>query len=172
MTHQDKISILLTFVVGLFAGSYLYVTGFATTFEPPEASSENIYTQFVITGESYGVCDTTNTCLSFQVLENGAYRALLETTDSNTPLTKEGTIPWSLKRDLAETLTAEVLARESRVRPFPVCKYGEDADNYRFQVTKDQVSYTLDTCTSMMDFEGEAWLTLAKLWNHFGSVKW
>jgi hypothetical protein len=172
MTHQDKISIILTFIVGLFAGAYLYVTGFATTFEPPEASSENIYTQFVITGESYGVCETENTCLSFQVLENGAYRALLETRDAKTPLTKEGSIPWSLKRDLADTLTKEVLVLESRFRPLPECKYGAEADNYRFYITRDQVSYTIDTCNSFVDYEGVAWLTLAKLWNHFGSVKW
>lgn len=172
MTHQDKISILITFVVGLFAGAYLYVTGFATTFEPPEASSENIYTQFVITGESYGACQEDHSCLSFQVLENGAYRALLQTKDGGTPLAKEGTIPWSLKRELASTLTAAVLTNESKVRPFPLCKYGEIGTNYRFRITRDQVSYTLDTCTSFMDYEGAAWLTLAKLWNHFGNVKW
>jgi len=172
MTHQDKISILITFIVGLLAGAYLYVTGFATTFEPPEASPENIYTQFVITGESYGACQVDHTCLSFQVLENGAYRALLETKDASAPLAKEGAIPWSLKRDLADTLTTAVLVRESRMRPLPLCKYGESGTNYRFHVTRDQVSYTLDTCTSMMDYEGVAWLTLAKLWNHFGSVEW
>ena len=49
MVHQDKISILITFAVGLAAGMYLYLTGFATTFKLPEVTTENVYTEFVVT---------------------------------------------------------------------------------------------------------------------------
>ena len=73
MTSQDRISIIVTFVFGLLAGSYIYVTGFATTFSPPEAAPEDIYSGLLITGEGYGECEQNNTCFSFQLLENGDY---------------------------------------------------------------------------------------------------
>jgi hypothetical protein len=167
MSAQDRVTILFTLVVGFFAGVYLYLTGFATTFEPPEVSTNNIYEGFVITAESYGVCSEFEDCLSFQVLENGMFRAILK--DGEEEFVKEARIPLSMRRELKSALTAVVLERES-VTVTKDCRFEED--NYRFSITRDGESYVLDTCKTAINYDGVAWQNLSLLWNHVASLDW
>jgi hypothetical protein len=168
ISRQDKISIILTFFMGVFAGGYLYLTGFATTFEPPEASEADIYTQFVITAESYGGCENDDTCLSFQVLENGSFRAIYDGIGDGTP--KDGRIPSSLRGDLYDTLTAGVLVPASKTVTKNKCQY--EGTNYLFEITRDEVVYVIDTCTSAISYDSDEWKVLAKLWNYMGNLEW
>lgn len=171
VTSQDKISIAVTFVFGLLAGSYVYVTGFATTFNLPEAAPEDIYSGLIITGEGYGECEKSNTCLAFQVLENGDYRALFDDVGDGNSAAKEGSIPRSLRNELSAALVAESLVADSKMRNSPDCKYGSEGTNYKFQVTLDQQDYLLDTCQTTIDYDGSVWVSLSKLWNYFTTLK-
>jgi hypothetical protein len=171
MTHQDKLSILITFSVGIFAGMYLYLTGFATTFKLPEVTTENVYTEFVVTAESYGACRTERTCLSFQVLENGTYRALLDDPRGGETIVKEGRIPRSIRGEMLKALTSEQLLSDTRTWAVPDCQFGEGGTNYTFRVTRDEVNYEMDTCQSVIDYEGPGWKSLAKLWNYFATLQ-
>lgn len=171
MTSQDKISIAVTFVFGLLAGSYVYVTGFATTFNPPEAVPEDVYSGLLITGEGYGECEQDNTCLAFQVLENGDYRALFDDAGDGNSAAKEGSIPRALRNQLSSALVVETLVADSKIRNTPDCKYGSEGTNYKFRVTLNQQDYLLDTCQTTIDYEGPAWASLAKLWNYFATLK-
>lgn len=164
---REKISITITFAMGMFAGAYLYLTGFATTFEPPESNSEDVYTQFVVTAESFGECKDERSCLTFQVLENGTYRSILQ--DGSNTVVKEGKIPFSLRRELEDNLTGTALTLNSETKPALDCKY--DGTNFRFEVTRDSVEYFIDTCATDVDYESQTWKTLAKLWNHMASLK-
>jgi len=170
MSKHDWFSVLITFVLGLFAGVYLYGSGFAPTFSPPEATTEDVYQEFVITAESYGECSNTNTCLSFQLLENGVFRALYDNPDSNEKIIVENKIPNSLRRELYAVLNNRTLAAESRPLPIESCYYG-DQTNYYFRVTREEVNYVLDTCLSDINYEGKAWSVLTKLWNYFSYLE-
>ena len=170
MAHQDKLSILITFIVGLLAGGYLYLTGFATTFKLPEVTTDDVYTEFVIVGESYGACQQSGDCLSFQLLENGKYRALYGDKNGGT-ITHEASIPFSLRRELKSTLTPTQLTLESKLAPNVVCRFGDEGINYRFRISRDEVSYVLDTCLTDIDYNGLPWQTLVKLWDHFATVE-
>ena len=169
MSHQDKLSILITFIIGILAGGYLYLTGFATTFKLPEATTDDVYAEFVIIGESYGACKQTGDCLSFQLLENGKYRALFGD-GSREAVTHEASIPFSLRRELKANLTPTQLTLESRLLNNSVCQFGNEGTNYRFRISRDEVSYVLDTCLTDVDYNGLPWQTLVKLWNHFTTV--
>lgn len=170
MSHQDKISILITFIVGLLAGGYLYLTGFATTFKLPEVTTDDVYSEFVIIGESYGACKQDGNCLSFQLLESGKYRALYGD-GSDGVITHEASIPYSLRRTLKSNLTPTLLTLDSRLAPTVVCQFGNEGTNYRFRISRDEVSYVLDTCLTDIDYNGLPWQTLLKLWNYFTTVK-
>lgn len=171
MTNQDKISIIITLVVGFLAGAYLYVTGFATTFELPDASTEDVYLEFMLVGESYGACEKENNCLSFQLLENGSFRALLDDVEGKNPLVNEGSIKFSLRRELLNSLTPEALVLDARESANAICKFGDDGTNFRFHITRDGAEYLIDTCTTKINYEGKSWSALAKLWNHFSTVE-
>jgi hypothetical protein len=167
ISRQEKMSFLATFLMGLFAGGYLYLTGFATTFEPPEANDENIYTEFVITATTYGQCEADGNCLSFQVLENGTFRAILEYEGQK--LNKEERIPFSIRTDLRDELTGTVLALDSEIGG-EGCRY--EGSNYRFSVTRDGARYDIDTCETLINYEGKGWPALSKLWNHVSTLDW
>jgi hypothetical protein len=170
MPGQDKVSILLTFVIGLVAGGYVYLTGFATTFVPPEATTEDTYGGLVINGESYGECAASNSCLSFQLLGNGTYRAIYTNPGANDKLSKEGGISRSLRKELTEVMSSEALLSQSYPLQLTECKYGQNGTNYKFKVTLDGVNYNLDTCKTRLDYNGQIWLTLVKAWNYFAML--
>lgn len=171
MVHQDKISILITFAVGLAAGMYLYLTGFATTFKLPEVTTENVYTEFVVTAENYGACRDERTCLTFQVLENGTYRALYDDPLGGETIVKEGRIPRSIRKELIRSLTTEQLLSDTRTWSVPDCRNGALGTNHKFRITRDEVNYEIDTCQSVIDYEGPGWKSLAKLWNYFAALE-
>ena len=56
MKRQDILSILITFTVGLLAGGYLYLTGFAPTVATLEVPSAEKLNELVIESEVYGGC--------------------------------------------------------------------------------------------------------------------
>ena len=170
MMQQDIISIFITFVLGFFAGGYLYLTGFAPSFNLPEATSGETYDEFVITGDSYGECESNNSCLSFQLLENGSYRALFDNPAGGDQIIKEDSIPRALKVELKRVLNTEALAKQSEVLSNMDCQFGEEGTNYRFEITRDKVLYTLDTCQTTIDYNASAWLSLLKLWTHFANL--
>jgi hypothetical protein len=166
MFRQDKISIAITFVIGLIAGSYLYLTGFATTFELPEVDDSEIYAGLVITGDFYGVCDVDDACISFQLLENGGYRVIVGNREND--LIKEGVLPRGIRLELEKSLDKESLAEFSKSLTVSSCNFDiETENNYSFTISLDETEYTLDTCETAIDYESSAWASLVKLLNYF-----
>lgn len=170
MPHQDKISILITFAIGLVAGGYLYLTGFATTFVPPEATTEDTYGGLIVNGESYGECENNNSCLAFQLLGNGTYRAIFTSPENNKEVSKEGSITRVLRKELQLAMKSSDILEQSQLKSVFDCKYGNEGTNYKFKVTLDKIEYNLDTCRTNLNFEGQIWLTLAKIWNYFAML--
>lgn len=170
MPHQDKVSILITFAIGLVAGGYVYLTGFATTFVPPDTTTEDKYGGLIINGESYGECEAENSCLSFQLLGNGTYRAIYINPETNKQISKDGGISRSLRNELKAAMLPAGLLAQSQLMLAPVCKYGEEGTNYKFKVTLNSVEYNLDTCKTSIDYNAQVWLTLVKVWNYFAML--
>jgi hypothetical protein len=167
MTSQDILSIIITFVFGVLVGGYLYLTGFATTFKLPEAGQEAVYAGLVITADSYGACEQENTCLSYQILEDGSYRAVFDTTGAK--LVVEDAITSLLRRDLERTLTETELLVQVKEKTVPGCSYGDQGTNYRFNIALNGSDYLLDTCASAIDYEGIVWNTLLRTWTEIAS---
>lgn len=168
MTPQDRVSLLITFVVGLLVGAYLYTTGFATTFKLPEANEAGVYTGFVLVGEAYGTCRAEQSCVTFQVVGDGVYRAIFDTdAEGNKNAVQEGRLPGNLRRPLERTLIVTELARMNQPLMVSECAY--EGTNYRFKVTLEQVEYNLDTCQSAIDYESSAWASLTAVYNYIAS---
>ena len=161
MTHQDKLSIMITFVVGFVIGGYVYLAGFLPTYHLPEAVTPDAYESFVIVGDSYGACADDNTCLSFQLLDRD-YRAILGS--GNESQVVNGSISGALARKLLRTLTPEQLALNATPLAIPECHYAESGTDFRLTITLEGRNYTLDTCVSAIQYDGPVWIALTEVW--------
>jgi len=166
MTPQDRLSILLTFGIGVIVGGYLYLSGFSTTFKLPDAPTESQYGGLVVVAESYGDCLLDFSCISVQVLNDRSYRVLYDTAASGErDVTKTGNIPRAQSRALQFALTPAILEVESQLAEVYTCRY--EGTNYRFRISLEGQGYLIDTCSSNVNYDGVVWQNLSALWNYF-----
>lgn len=168
MTHQDKISLLITFAVGMVVGFYIYVSGFATTYRLPEVGTKQQYANMVITGESFGACEQDNSCLSFQLLQDGAYQGII----GGVEVEKEfkGKVSSRILRTIEKTLTTTSLESDIKPKPEMSCLYGDGETNFSFLVTLEGKNYRYDTCRTEFDVNGENWEVLKALWREVAAT--
>ena len=162
MTFQDKVSIIVTFVFGAIVGSYLYFAGFATTFTLPEADTSEVYADLVVTADSYGKCEETNSCFAFQIIGDGSYRAIFDATGQK--VVKEASISSALNRELKATLLPAELTLDSTLLVDPLCTEVINDTYFRYNISVDSTVYTLDTCTTAIRYEGPVWAVLREVW--------
>ena len=91
MKKQDILSIVMTFFVGVLAGSYLYIVGFAPTVATLAVPSQEKLDALVIESDVYGGC--RDDCPSFQLLGDGSYRYLYTSDLSEPQSIADGKIP-------------------------------------------------------------------------------
>ncbi len=162
MTNQDKITILITFFVGVFAGSYLYLTGFAPTYRLPETDTEALYEDLVIVGDEYGECTALKNCLSFQVLNDRSFRALVGSGEMVG--IENGKIPPGLQTRLNKAITTEGLIEAMTELPSSACQAENTTGlHLRFHITFAGSTYNLNSCYSAMDYDAELWSALKEL---------
>lgn len=169
MTHQDKLSIIITFVFGAIVGSYLYFAGFAKTFNLPEAETSEIYADLVVTADSYGKCEETNSCFAFQIIGDGSYRAIFDATGQR--IAKEGDVSSSLRRELEATLLPPDLVANSALLVDPLCSEVITDTYFRYSISVASSTYVLDTCTTAITYEGSVWSVLRKAWIELSSTQ-
>ncbi len=160
MTGQDKVSILVTLIVGVAVGAYLYTMGFLQTFAIPEVGTGVEYDGLVITLDSYGACERDASCLTFQVLGDGSYRALY--TASGTRVTREGSISRPLRKTFATAFASSALTPQTAPRS-GTCLYTPPLSNYRVSISYLESSVILDTCKTDIDPESATWKTIRAL---------
>lgn len=161
MKGSEIITLVFTFVTGLCAGMFLYVTVFAPTVEEQaqvwQGSSSGDWT---ITGEMYGGCMRTDTCGSFR-LTNGSSFEYLPVAESEV---QKGRLPHDVRKMLQETLTEDFLIEASQEVHATSCSSFVDGIDYRYTVMLDGISYVLDTCSSVFALEEGAQTVMLDIW--------
>jgi hypothetical protein len=169
MQKQDILSILITFVVGFFAGGYLYLTQFAVVFNPDTVTSEAIVSEFSVIGEEYGGCGEQ--CPSFQVLEDGSYRYKYVPAGAFEATIKNGTLPLTLRREVLQGLTESTLTTQSQNIDTISCSSDGGGIDSRYRITLEGGEYILDSCGTSINEQSVTWQGLAKLWSYFETIE-
>ena len=167
--RHELLSLLITFGVGVVAGGYLYLTGFAPQFEELSGQTEAVYDDLVIVGDVYGG-RRINSTPSFQVLNDGTYRYLPSTPTGETVAAKEGTLPASLLREVKRELTKKSLTADATKVPATNCNSFVDGVDYRYTITLDSANYDLDSCGTQFRVTGNTGVALDKLWIYFTTL--
>lgn len=164
--RHELLSLLITFGVGVIAGGYLYLTGFAPQFEELTGQTEAAYDDLVIVGERYGG-DRFNSSPSFQVLNDGTFRYLEGAILGEVPVAKEGVLPKTLLAAIKKELSPTELNKAEQPAPADTCISYVDGLDYRYTIVLERSTYKLDTCGT--EFSGDSALggALDSLWNYF-----
>ena len=162
--------IFMTFLIGIAAGWYLYISAFAPQFNEYLGESEAVYEDLVVVGEQYGGM-RLGTAPSFQLLKDGSFSYLpfSETGESAKPI--QGTLPRTLLNEIKMELTARNLADLSAIVTDPACASAYDGIDYVYEITLQSEVYTLDTCSTAFTNTSDTGIALDKLWNYFTTLE-
>ncbi len=170
MKKQDILSIAITFVIGMLAGGYLYLVGFAPQFDKLTGQTASDYNDLVVEGNMYGGF-RSGTPPSFQIMKDGSFRYLPLATGDEAVVAKEGVVPGDLWTAVKADLTSsELYLRSQTVTPATCASYVDGID-YRYDITLNNVIYMLDTCGTDFTSDSAVALSLEKLWAYFETVE-
>jgi hypothetical protein len=161
MTGRNYVVLISTFLMGMFAGAYLYVTAFAPTYENGIDASENIdQDALVIEGEMYGGCSLQGACASFRLIDAKSYKYLAH---SEAAL-RSGRLPSLVREQLLDALTPTALMSSSQNVSSGVCSSEVDGIDYRYTISVNGDVYELDTCSTALTFDEELQSIFMNVW--------
>ncbi len=167
LTRQEKFTLLFTFVVGVCFGVYLFFTGFMDVEEDViPAVGDTVMLEII--GEAYGGC--RDACPSFRVASDGTFRYIYTPGAGEAPVIREGSLPLPLQLELPTALAPAQLEAQSETITPSFCNSYTDGVDARYRITRDDVTYTLDTCGTTVDTDSALWGALVKIWNHFETI--
>lgn len=177
MKKQDIITILSAFLVGIVAGSYLYVVGFLPQVAKIEEFLPGMEDTAVATMEAVAVAGEiyggrrVGTPPSFVLMADGTYiyTAATDSADASGQV-QSGQLPLLLQQEVATVLTARALAAAAVEVTPDTCAMFADGVEYRYRVTRDETEYLLDTCGTDFARESAVGMVLEKLWQYFEEV--
>ena len=168
MKKQDILSILITFLVGVFVGGYLYLTDAAGRISELKIPDAEEVSEFTIVGDVYGGC--RDRCPSFQVINDGSYRYLYTPRNGSEQVLRQGILPLQLQRQLRTVLTENALKQQSRNIEPTVCNSFSDGIDVKYTITIDGKEYKIDSCGTTVDGGSQMWITLGQIWEYYQSL--
>lgn len=139
-----------SFVMGILSGLFFYATVFIPEFAIESDSSEIIdVNTVVIEGKMYGGCQEMDACASFKLQDNKKYQYQATRSAKVT----EGKIPKEINAELFSKMDVQMLSKLAQNITSSQCASFVDGLDYMYDVTKDGVTYTLNTCTTKLATE-------------------
>lgn len=169
LKRQDWVIVTLTFIIGMCAGSYTYMVGFAPEFEDqlvPTLGLEETTGDFTIRAEQYGGMRAGSPA-TITISPNGEYEYTPFTPTGSEPQVQVGFLPELYVEELTRELTTRAL-KDAAVEIEPeMCAVFVDGVDYRYRVTHDGADYVLDTCGTNITTNEGLGATLSKVWTLF-----
>lgn len=169
MKNHELLSVLITFVVGVIAGGYLYINNFAGFVSKLETPDVEKVSEFIIVGDVYGSC--REACPSFQVVSDGSYRYMYTPFAGASQVLRQGTLPAQLQKSLRTVLTDTALTKQSQVIQPLVCNSYSDGIDVKYSITIDGKEYSIDSCGTAVDAGSSLWATLGRVWDYYENVE-
>ena len=159
---------MITLVVGIGCGVYLFLTGFAPLANEMADIEISPTSRFEIVSEVFGGC--RNACPSFQVISNGTYRYLYTPRAGAEQVIRQGTLPIPIQNKLKAALDVREIAPQAvEVTPL-LCNSFNDGIDIDYFITIDDVEYMLSSCGTDVDPSSEIWTTLDGIWEYFENL--
>ena len=164
MRGQDIISIAVTFIVGIFAGAYLYLTGAAAYVTEIVSPVEDKPVEFIIESEAYGSCGEV--CPSFRIDNDGSYHYLYVPPAATDPVVRKGKLLGYLNNKLHRVISKATLQQQAKKTTPGICNYQNGGLDVRYRITLAGELYILDSCGTAIDENSSLWRTLSDVWDY------
>ncbi len=165
MRGTDAVLIVLTFLTGVFAGVYLYITVFAPDYGSKESGVEDTSAiSFQLQGEAFGGCRMTGgDCGSFTLKENRSYTYRAGGTDE----TKTGYVSRITLGAVMDAVEEGQTSLERFMLPGTTsCVSAADGIDYRYRLIYDGETYDFSTCGTRFTDSALA-AAFVELWGTF-----
>ncbi len=164
MTWQQIIVLVTTFLIGVCAGGYAYIVGYA-----PEYSLISLRDELVrsgslsIRGEQIGGCQMMGVCPSFELTDDRRYSYVREhALNEETPDPTTGRLSPDIFNQLAEVVKEADLPQLQTVGD--ECQAAFDGIDYSYDVIIDGVSTELNSCGTQF-YDSNLYYELLSLWS-------
>lgn len=168
MQKQELLSILITFVVGFFAGGFLYLNIFTQMVQPDNLETKEEIEQFEITSRVYGGCRSN--CPAFQVSNDGTYRYQYTPAVGGEAVLRNGTLPLDLQRKLSKEIKENAISGQATPVQGINCASSNNGVDISYTVTLSGNTYVLDSCKTAVVGNSDAWLALSAVWTYFTEI--
>lgn len=160
MTKKELFFLILTFIVGICAGMYTYVTFFKPEFDKDTVPrEERVARVFSVIGDQYGGCATD--CPSFRILADGTleYKATLE----NDVIKAD--IPDRIYTNIEAAVKNADLKGASESTSKSACPSAATGGlGYRYTVTYLDAIHELDSCATVFGINSPLGMALSDVW--------
>lgn len=165
MEVRDWFILIFTFVVGLFAGMYLYVTAYYPIYGGVDDRTVIEAGEFSIIGVTYGGFTTPGYVHpSFRLEDSGAYDYFPggETVGEK----EEGAVPHELMVLVERAVAGSDLARLATPVSGKNCMSYADGIEHEYNIETAEGSYDLDTCTTVFSNGTALGQALLEVWRY------
>jgi lactate dehydrogenase-like 2-hydroxyacid dehydrogenase len=162
---QDKLTLISALLIGVIAGAYLYVVGFAPEFEnKPLSDTTETTTSYRIVANMYGGMRAGNPP-TFVVSNTGQYTYIPFQEDVDEVANRiGGTLPADIRTSLEAELVAAALATAAKPVTKDMCAVMVDGIDYTYTITLGSTTYELDTCNTDFTAESDLGVALQAVW--------
>ena len=169
---QDKVILISAFAIGLFAGAYLFLMGYAPKFGSSSVPAQSAMTKFTIESDSYGGSGD-GIPPSFQILADGTYRYIPQTDAMATSAIaglKQGTVPSALMKNLRKSLTTTDLTLAALPVTPSQCASMAGGLDYHYRISIGGADFTVDSCNTNLKPDSDAGEALTAVWDYFATI--
>jgi hypothetical protein len=161
MTGREYFIFGSTFIMGMFAGAFVFVTIYAPEQAKDETTeSANRLDAIVMEGRMYGGCEEQDACGSFRLVDDRTY-SYIAYPDADI---EKGRLPSDVIESVFETVGTEAFFTATRATSPSNCTSYVDGVDYAYDVSFEGETYTLDTCTTALAQNEALQATLAPIW--------
>lgn len=154
---------LVTLVVGMIVGAYLYVFGFSQQFTFFGGLTED-RSSLSMSGNAYGGCERGGVCGSFQLQSDGTFRTLLPSIGrTSTRVQYEGELSASQMREIRQVFTGRGAPAFGQAIVPDSCASDVDGIDYVVRVSVGGTTYTFSTCDTAIARDATAMQVLREL---------
>ncbi len=136
--------LLSTFIFGLICGGILFLYN-NTTGKASDTSKETILST-EMTVYQYGGCARAGNCASYHISDTGAYVYIVRGRNTD-DVRHEGMLSASDKKALYNGLAKMDMQKVIQSIFSGTCPVTYDGIAYRYEIVKDGISYSFDSCT-------------------------